>query len=143
MAQTPPEKAPLVPTLTGNVQVDTALRYAAAHLGAAAATAAVVWMDAHGFDTKALAKSGVDMSVLIPTVVGGLVLSVGAWAWGQLSTKWSQAATVNNTVHAALTGEVPAAIIARASESQARAVEESPTTTIVPTPPPPSPAAKA
>lgn len=136
MAQTQ-EKVPLVPTLTGNPQMDTAIRYGASKLGMAAAGAAVAWMDAHGWDSKALAKDGIDISVLITTAVVGVVMALATWVWGQLSTKWSQAAIVNNTVSAALTGEVPAAIIAKASEAQARAVEASPTATIVPTPPAP------
>jgi hypothetical protein len=133
-----PAKVPLVPSITGSPQIDTFLGYLATHVGAIAAAVAIAWMDAHGFDTKALAKTGLDLNILIATTVGGFILSIAAWVWGQYRTKWAQGAIVNNTVRAALTGEVPAAIMAKATESQARAIEENPATTVVATPPAPA-----
>lgn len=132
-----PAKVPLVPSVTGNPQIDTFLGYLFTHLGVLAAGIAIAWMDAHGFDTKALSNSGLDLSVLIATTVGGFLVSIAAWVWGQYRTKWAQGAIVNNTVRAALTGEVPAAIMAKATEAQAQAVEANPNTVVVPTPPAP------
>lgn len=50
-----------------------------------------------------------------------------------------RATTVNATVHAALTGEVPEAIAARATTAQAAAIEASPTASVVPIPVPVKP----
>lgn len=125
-----PTKMNVVPTVTGNPKYDTALGYFAVHVGMILAASCVAWMDAHGFDTKALAKDGIDLTVLISGTIVGIILSVAAWVWGQYRTKWSQKAIVDNTVHAALTGEVPVAIISKATIAQAQAVEASPTASV-------------
>ena len=59
-----------------------------------------------------------------------LTMMVAPWVWG-LYTNWakqrqSDAAVVNNTIHAALTGEVSQAVIEKASPEQALAIEASP-----------------
>lgn len=126
---------PLTPSITGNPQVDTFLGYAATHLGVLVAGISIAWMNAHGFDTASLAKTGLDMTVLITTTVAGFSLSLAAWIWGQLRTKWSQQAIVSNTVQAAVTGKVPEAIAAKATPEQAQAVESSTRAAVAPIPP--------
>lgn len=118
-----PVKAPLVPTVTGNPQLDTFLGYAATHVGAIAAAAAIAWMDSKGFDSKALASTGLDMPILIATTVSGILLSGGAWVWGQLRTRWSQAAIVNTAMQAVLTQTIPSSVVAKAPQALAQAVE--------------------
>lgn len=123
---TDPVKQPLVPSVTGNPAYDTAIGYIAVHVGAVLAVMCITWMNAHGFDTASLAKSGIDMSTLIAGAVAGIIISAAAWIWGQWRTCNSQKAIVNETVNAALTGVVPAAIAAKMSPEQAQAIEAAP-----------------
>lgn len=120
-----PVKAPIVPTITGNPQLDTFIRYTAAHVGMIVAATSVAWMDAHGFDTKALTANGLDMSFLISTTVGGILMSTLAYVWGAISTRQSQTAITMNTALAAMTGNVPEAIAAKLPADAAQAVENS------------------
>ncbi len=135
MAATTPSNAALVPTITGNPATDTIIRNAIIGLSGAAAGVIVTWLNAHGFADP-------NLSLMVSGAVAAVLSTVAAAAWGVWATHKSQAAIVNNTVHAALTGEVPVSVISKASESQAKAVEASPTATIVAKPAePPAPAA--
>lgn len=121
-----PVKISPVPTVTGNSQWDTFIGYAATHVGVLTAGVSLAWMNAHGFDTKSLASTGLDMSVLITTTVSGFLLSGAAWAWGQWRTRKSQLAIAANTALAAITGQVPVGIAKNLTPAMAAAVQASP-----------------
>jgi len=123
-----PEKAPLVPSVTGNPATDSIIRNCIVATSAAAAGVMVTWLNAHGFNDP-------NLSLMISGAIAAVLSAAAAALWGWWAAHMSQAAIVNNTVRAALTQEVPAAIMAKATETQARAVEENPNTTVVPTPP--------
>lgn len=131
-------KTQILPAITGNPRADALWRYAAAAVGALVAGIAIGWANAHGFDFKALAKLGIDMPTLIAQAATGLVIATVATVMGYRAVGKSEAAVVNNTVAAALTGVVPLAIAAKASEAQAAAIDASPTATIANVPPAPA-----
>lgn len=127
-------KTPLVPSITGNPAADTVIRNSIIAASGAAAGIIVTWLNAHGFNDP-------NLSLMVSGAVAAVMSTVAAMAWGWWQTHQSQLAIVNNTIHAAVTGEVPVAIVAKATAEQARAVEDSPTATVVmhaPTPPAPS-----
>lgn len=115
----------VLPAITGNALADTNIRYAAAIIGAAIVGFGVSWAKARGWHVP-----DADTLKLYGQLVGGVVLLVGAWIAGNRATISSQAAVVNSTVKAALTGEVPANVAAKASPEQVAAVVASPTATI-------------
>jgi hypothetical protein len=114
----------LVPTVTGNPAADTLIRNGIIAASGAAAGIIVTWLNAHGFNDP-------NLTLMVSGAVAALLSGVAATAWGWWQTHQSQAAIVNNTVHAALTGEVPESIISKATEAQAQAVQASPTASVV------------
>lgn len=124
-------KAALVPSITGNPAADTIIRNGIIAASGAAAGVIVTWLNAHGFNDP-------NLSLMVSGAVAAVLSGIAATAWGWWQTHQSQAAIVNNTIHAALTGEVPAAIASKATEEQARAVEASPTATVVSVQPTPT-----
>lgn len=116
--------AALVPTVTGNPAADTIIRNAIIGLSGGAAGVIVGWLNAHGFNDP-------NLTLMVSGAIAATLSFVAATAWGWYATHLSQAAIVNNTVHAALTGEVPASVMSKATVAQAQAVEASPTATVV------------
>ena len=128
-----PSNAALVPTVTGNPAADTIIRNTIIGLSGAIAGVIVTWLNAHGFNDP-------NLTLMVSGAIAAVLSFLAATAWGWWATHMSQAAIVNNTVHAALTGEVPLSVIARASQAQAKAVEASPTASVVSAPAaPPAP----
>lgn len=126
-------KQTLVPTVTGNPAADTLIRNCIIASSGAAAGIMVTWLNAHGFNDP-------NLSLMISGAIAAVLSAVAATAWGWWATHMSQNAIVNNTIHAALTGEVPVSVIAKATEAQAKAVDMSPTASVVARPAePPAP----
>lgn len=125
-----PIKAPLVPGITSNPMLDAVIRHGITAVSSAAATAAVVWMDAHGFNPAGLSHDGISISALIFLTVTGVLSAAASAAWSWIKTHQSQNAIINGIVTAAITGQVPASVMAKATPDQAQAVEASPTATV-------------
>ena len=137
MATATPSNAPLVPTVTGNPAADTIIRNGIIGLSGMAAGVIVTWLNAHGFHDP-------NLTLMVSGGFAAVLSMLAATVWGWMATHWSQAAIVNNTVHAALTGEVPVAVISKATEAQAQAVQASPRADVVDKPSaPPAPTAAA
>lgn len=117
-------KQTLVPTVTGNPAADTIIRNCIIASSGAAAGVMVTWLNAHGFNDP-------NLSLMISGAIAAVLSAVAATVWGWWATHMSQNAIVENTIHAALTGEVPVAVIAKATEAQAKAVDLSPTASVV------------
>lgn len=120
-----PVKSPIIASLTGAPKAETLARYGAAMIGAAAVGVAVGWAKAHGYKIP-----DADTIKLYVQGVGGLVLMIWATMLGFTAMRKSEQAVIQNTVQAALTGEVPAAIMAKASPEQAKAVEDAPNASV-------------
>lgn len=118
-----PVKTALVPTVTGNATVDTALRNLTITLSAAVTAMIMTFLNQHGFNDP-------NLTLLISGAVASTITAIAAIAWGIWSTRQSQKAIINNTVHAALTGEVSAAIISKATPAQAQAIDAAPNATV-------------
>jgi hypothetical protein len=120
---TAPAKAAIVPSITGNPMLDTALRNGIITASAALAAIIVTWLNSKGF-------SDPNLTLLVSGAIASVLTAIAAIAWGIWQTRKSQQAIVNNTVHAALTGEVSAAIVAQATPEQAKAIQAAPNTTV-------------
>lgn len=116
--------AALVPTVTGNPVYDTVIRNSIIASSGAVAAVIVTWLNAHGFKDP-------NLSLMVSGAIAAIMSGGAAMVWGWWATHMSQNAIVNNTVHAALTGEVPVAVIAKATEAQAKAIDLSPTASVV------------
>lgn len=116
--------AATVPTVTGNPATDTIIRNAIIGMSGAAAGVIVTWLNSHGFNDP-------NLSLMISGAIAAVLSMLAATIWGWWSTLQSQKAIVNNTVHAALTGEVPVSVMAKATIAQAVAVDQSPRATVV------------
>ena len=124
-------KAALVPTVTGNPVLDTFVGHTLTAVSAAVATAAVVWGDAHGFNSAALLKDGINLSMIYGAVVFATLSGAFSYGWAWLRTHRSQNAIIDGVVNAAITGIVPAPIAAKASAAQGQAIEASPQARVV------------
>lgn len=120
-------KAALVPSITGNPAADTIIRNGIIAASGAAAGIIVTWLNAHGF-------SDPNLSLMVSGASAAILSGIAATIWGWWQTHQSQNAIINNTIHAALTGEVPEAIASKATAEQASAVEASPTAKVVAAP---------
>lgn len=134
-----PAKAAIVPTFTGmSLATETAIRNVLNHAAGVITGMILLWLGTHGFSEHAAQLLGLSLTDLIGGLVASVLTGGATIFWGWLQSKRSEKSLVNNTVAAALTGVVPVAIMAKASEAQAQAVSDSPTATvadIVPLPP--------
>lgn len=91
---------PIVPAITGNPFIDTALRVLLTSAAAAITAIIVTWLAAHGYNDPNMAL-----------MVGGGVLSVLIGAvtviWSFLQTKLNQTNTVHQVINAVATGVIP------------------------------------
>ena len=123
----------ILPSFFATAKRDALARYAAAALGGGAVAWAAGWAAAHGWyvpdkDTLSLLGQG----------LGGIIFVVVATKLGLNATDKSETVAVNNTVRAAITGEVPAAIAAKATTTQLEHIEASPVASVVAVPPMPA-----
>lgn len=99
MADAPANK-PLIPSITGNPFLDTAIRIGLTSASAAITAVILTWLNAHGFHDPNLGLE-----------VGGAVLAtmIGAATviWSFLQTKMNQLAVVQHVITTAATGEIP------------------------------------
>jgi len=117
----------ILPSITGNAMVDTAIRYGAATIGAGIVAWAASWAAQHGFKIP-----DKDTLAIYTQIASGGVVMGGAILWGLVSTKKSEATVVANAVQSAATGQVPEAIAAKATLQQLRAVNAAPNATVAP-----------
>lgn len=136
MTNTDPAKAAIVPTFTGMpLATEAAVRNILNHAAGVITGMILLWLGLHGFNEKAAATLGFSLSELIGGLVASVLTGAATIAWGALQAKRSEKSLVNNTVAAALTGIVPVAIMAKASEVQAQAVSDSSTASVAAVPP--------
>lgn len=101
----------VIPSITGSPQLDTAIRYGLI-TGSTFVTGIIVgWLNAHHF---------VDPNLTV--IVGGAVLTVMTAAatmfWGFLQNRMATASVVDHVTTAAITGTIPANVIAAATPAQ-------------------------
>lgn len=117
----------MIPTITGNPAIDTLLRNAIISLAAGLTGILVTWLNSHGIKDP-------NLTVVLSGAIVSALVAVAGIVWGIWQTRQSQQAIVNNTIHAALTGEVSQAVAAKATVEQATAIEASPVASVAPAP---------
>lgn len=129
---TPFVKQAIITGLTKYPRLELFGRYAAAMAGAFLLGYAACYVVMRGWyvPDKDL------VSLVIQTLIG-LVLTTLATKMGFSAQQTSELTVVANTIEAAVTGKVPVAIAAKATEAQAQAINDAPNATVVDTPPAP------
>lgn len=110
----------ILPAITGNAMADTAIRYAAATIGAGAVGIGAGWAKAHGYHVP-----NSDALALYGQIAGGLVILVAACIMGLRATRNSEAAVVANAIQSAATGLIPQAIARKATPEQQTTIQQS------------------
>lgn len=123
----------ILPSFFASAKTDTVLRYAAGAIGGAVVGWAAGWARSRGWyvpdkDVLNLAAQG----------IGGMVVVAVVARLGVNAVTKSEAVVVNNTVRAAITGEVPQAIADKATQTQIDHIVASPVATVSPAPPMPA-----
>lgn len=124
-----PKTIQILPAITGDARRDALFRYVGGVVGGAIVGVAVGFAKAHGWWTP-----DADMIPLLTQAVGGLVIVWFVTRAGMNAVTKSEAAVVSNTISAATTGVVPAAIAARATPAQTASIDASPTAVVAPVP---------
>lgn len=122
----------ILPSFFATAQRDVVARYVAGAVGGAVIGWGAGWAKAHGWyvpnqDVLNLAAQG----------VGGIVFVAVIARLGVNAVTKSEAVVVNNTVRAAITGEVPQAIADKASATQIDHIQASPQAIVTDAPPMP------
>jgi len=123
----------ILPSFFATAKRDVVARYAAGALGGAIVAWAAGWASARGWYVPS--KDILDM---MAQGLGGVILVVVATKLGVDAVDKSEKAVVNNTVRAAITGEVPQVIAEKATATQRDHIEASPNSIVVAVPPMPA-----
>lgn len=119
----------ILPAWLGTASRDAVARYAAASVGAAVVGWGASWAASHGWYVP-----DKDVLSLAAQAIGGVALTVLMTRWGVNATRKSETVAVANTMAAAATGIVPAAIAAKATPEQLAQVEAAPHAEVLPVP---------
>lgn len=132
------KKTQIVATFTGMpVGAETLVRNSLNHISGVATGMILIWLSQHGFSEHAANAIGFSISEIVGALVASIIGGGASILWGWWQAHRTKLQLVNNTVAAALTGVVPIAIAKEATETQAAAIDASPTATIAPIPPAP------
>lgn len=123
----------ILPSFFATAKRDVVARYIAGAAAGGIVGWAAGWARAHGWYVP-----DKDVLGMATQAIAGLVFVIVVARLGVNATNKSEIAIVNNTVRAAVTGEVPEAIAARATPAQAAAIEASPTAMVASVPPAPA-----
>lgn len=123
-------KDSILPAWLGTASRDAVARYVAASIGGATVAWGASWAKSHGWYVP-----DKDVLALAAQAIGGVALVALMTRWGVNATNKSEKVAVANTMEAAATGVVPAAIAAKATPEQLAKVDASPQATIAPVPP--------
>lgn len=94
---------PIIPNITGNPMLDTAIRIGLTS-GSAALTAIILtWLNAHGFVDPHL-------SVLIGGVVLSTLIGAATVIWSFVQTRLNKLSVVQHTIEAVATGQISDAV---------------------------------
>lgn len=102
--------APLIPSITGSPILDSLIGRASAAIGGALAAVLIPWLAKHGLD-------GLNAQVA-SAAIGSVVLLGISTGWAFLMHNRSTAAVVNQAVEAAITSQIPQAVIDAAKPGQ-------------------------
>lgn len=123
-------KQAIIAGLTKYPRLELFGRYAAAMAGAFLVGYAACYVVMRGFYVP-----DKDLVSLVLQALFGIGISWIATKMGFTSLQKSELTVVANTVEAAITGQIPLAIAAKATDAQLQAINDSPNTVVVNTPP--------
>lgn len=123
----------ILPSFFASAKTDTVLRYTAGAIGGAIIGWGAGWAKTRGWYVP-----GQDVLNLAAQGIGGLVVVAVVARLGVNSVTKSELAVTNNTIRAAITGEVPQLIADKATSTQIEHIEASPIATVSAAPPMPA-----
>lgn len=101
----------VIPTITGNSQLDTMIRYFLLAASAAITAIIVTWLNAHGFTDP-------NLVTMISGAVFTALVVIAVFIWGFIQNNLLKVSVVNHVIATAVTGKVTPAVKAIATPAQ-------------------------